>query len=102
MYAENPYDDAKRLGQLQQNLRKNPAADFLTLRKEIEARLYEANALGPTLAAGASVLDVGCGCGDTSLSLADTVGASGRVVGVDVSAPNLAVAQRRAPGRASR
>lgn len=51
--------------------------------------------------AGEAVLDVGCGCGDTSLSLADAVGASGRVLGVDVSAPMLAVARKRAAGRAN-
>jgi SAM-dependent methyltransferase len=48
---------------------------------------------------GEAVLDVGCGCGDTSLSLADAVGAPGRVLGVDVSAPMLAVARQRAAGR---
>lgn len=49
-------------------------------------------------AAGEHVLDVGCGCGDTSLALAAAVGASGRVVGLDVSSPMLAVARRRAAG----
>jgi len=48
---------------------------------------------------GERVLDVGCGCGDTSLVLADTVGSTGAVVGVDVSSPMLAVARRRAAGR---
>jgi len=45
---------------------------------------------------GESVLDVGCGPGTTTLMLAGAVGARGRVVGVDVSAPLLAVARRRA------
>lgn len=49
--------------------------------------------------AGERVLDVGCGCGDTSLTLADEVGLTGSVVGVDVSAPMLEVARGRARGR---
>ncbi|MBK8839217.1 MAG: methyltransferase domain-containing protein [Hyphomonadaceae bacterium] len=50
---------------------------------------------------GERVLDVGCGCGDTSLELARAVGAQGSVVGLDVSAPMLAVARRRATGMAN-
>ncbi len=45
---------------------------------------------------GERVVDVGCGCGDTTLDLARAVGASGAVLGVDVSQPMLAVARRRA------
>jgi SAM-dependent methyltransferase len=45
---------------------------------------------------GERVLDVGCGCGATSLALAERVGERGRVVGVDISAPMLARAQERA------
>jgi SAM-dependent methyltransferase len=42
------------------------------------------------------VIDVGCGCGDTSLALGRSVGSGGSVVGVDVSGPMLEVARRRA------
>ncbi len=45
---------------------------------------------------GETVLDVGCGGGRTTLDLADAVGPGGRVMGVDVSAPILAVARDRA------
>ncbi|MEO8115542.1 MAG: class I SAM-dependent methyltransferase [Phenylobacterium sp.] len=52
------------------------------------------DALAP--AAGERVLDIGCGCGQTTLALADRVGAGGAVLGVDISAPMLEVARRRA------
>ncbi len=45
---------------------------------------------------GERVLDVGCGCGWTSLVAAEAVGARGAVLGVDVSAPMLERARQRA------
>ena len=44
---------------------------------------------------GEKVLDIGCGNGSTSLALAEAVGASGDVMGVDVSQPMLAIARSR-------
>jgi len=41
------------------------------------------------------VLDVGCGAGQSTLQLAELVGPGGRVVGVDISPPLLAHAQKR-------
>jgi SAM-dependent methyltransferase len=48
---------------------------------------------------GEVVLDVGCGCGATTEELMSLVGTSGRVVGLDVSAPMLARARERLAGR---
>jgi SAM-dependent methyltransferase len=48
------------------------------------------------LARGERVLDVGCGCGDTTLALAERVGASGAVLGLDLSGPMLSRARERA------
>jgi len=47
------------------------------------------------------VLDIGCGCGHTSLSLAQRVGAKGSVTGIDISAPMLAVASQLAAEHSS-
>jgi SAM-dependent methyltransferase len=47
------------------------------------------------LVRGERVLDVGCGCGDSTLEIARRVGAAG-VMGIDLSAPMLALARERA------
>jgi SAM-dependent methyltransferase len=45
---------------------------------------------------GERVIDIGCGCGDTSLEIARIVGKTGAVLGIDVSTPMLEVALSRA------
>lgn len=52
------------------------------------------DALDP--AADERIIDIGCGAGQTSLELAGEVGPDGTVLGVDISAPLLEVARRRA------
>jgi len=51
-------------------------------------------ALAP--AEGEHILDIGCGCGATSLDLAWAIDPEGSVLGVDISEPMLAVARQRA------
>lgn len=50
------------------------------------------------VAPGERVLDVGCGCGTTTLAFAAATGPKGRVTGLDVSAPMLGLARKRAAG----
>ena len=71
------------------------------LDRQIEPLGLEAmRALAP--APGERILDVGCGCGQTSLELATRVTASGAVTGADISVPMLEVARARVvPGGAA-
>lgn len=52
--------------------------------------------LGPHVAAGMKVLDVGCAMGFFSLPLAEMVGVTGKVVSVDVQGKMLPVLRKRA------
>ncbi len=53
-------------------------------------------ALAPKV--GETLIDIGCGCGDTTMELAQRVGPAGAVVGVDISKPMLELARARASG----
>ena len=59
------------------------------------ARLLERAGARP----GERLLDVGCGAGTSTLRLAEQVGPSGHVLGIDISEPMLALARRRAAER---
>ena len=45
---------------------------------------------------GETVLDIGCGCGTTTMMIAEAAGPSGHVTGLDISAPMLDFARERA------
>ncbi|WP_328766223.1 class I SAM-dependent methyltransferase [Streptomyces sp. NBC_00286] len=62
------------------------------LLRPFEELLVEAMSVGP----GAHVLDVGCGTGSTTVTVARRLGPAGRCVGVDISDPMLSAARVRA------
>jgi SAM-dependent methyltransferase len=75
-------------------------------RRWVERQQSQDVVLGPILQAtleraqprqGERVVDIGCGTGASSIALAERVGPSGQVLGVDVSAPMLARASERLP-----
>jgi SAM-dependent methyltransferase len=65
-----------------QDIVLGPVADVLFDRAKVKA--------------GERIVDVGCGAGATTIALAEKVGASGHVLGVDISAPMLARARQLA------
>ena len=75
-------------------------SDAELARLRLQGAYYRASSLDFFASAGIddgmSVLDFGCGIGETTFLLAELVGGRGRVVGVDGSAASLAVATQRA------
>ncbi len=61
---------------------------------EVNARYYGCGLVSPEALERASVLDLGCGAGRDVYTLAQLVGPDGRVVGVDMTPEQLAVARR--------
>lgn len=64
------------------------------IHPEVLARYYGCGLVSPPLLAGCRVLDLGCGSGRDVYALAQVVGEQGEVVGVDMTAEQLAVARR--------
>ena len=60
----------------------------------ITQRFFDEAGVGP----GMRVLDVGCGAGDTSVLVAEMIGESGEVVGVDRAPAAIAAAQTKGKG----
>jgi len=83
----------ERAGEAWTRLQEQTDAQLDSFGREAMARLG--------VARGKRVVDVGCGCGQTLLELADLVGPEGRVLGVDISAPMLERARQRAASRPS-
>ena len=61
----------------------------------ITAHLHAVSDVQP----GERVIDIGCGCGTTTLVFADAVGPTGHVLGVDISDPMLEVTRLASAGR---
>ncbi len=74
----------QRWVEAQESMDRNMASITAALLPHVGAKMGEA------------VLDIGCGCGTTTLAYADAVGPDGRVVGLDISAPMLGLARTRA------
>jgi SAM-dependent methyltransferase len=77
----------------------NAGPTWVAMQDELDHELRELGlaamaALAPR--EGERLVDIGCGCGATTLELARRVGAGGSVLGADISAPMLAVASERA------
>ncbi len=50
---------------------------------------------------GLRILDIGCGCGSSTLALAEAVGLEGAVIGADISKPMIARARERAAAQSA-
>ncbi|NHN37241.1 methyltransferase domain-containing protein [Pseudomaricurvus alcaniphilus] len=64
------------------------------IHPEVLSRYYGCGLVCPPLLEGCRVLDLGCGSGRDVYALAQLVGASGEVVGVDMTDEQLAVARQ--------
>ena len=97
-----PTDDTHRLGY--QRVDDDPDVDVLlaamdgTAGWEATLRLRSWERAQLHLAHGERLLDVGCGLGEASLELAEDLGETGELVGIDASESMLRVARSNAEG----
>lgn len=71
-------------------LQKELDDQLLPLQNELLARV--------DIQPGDNLLDIGCGCGATSIALLDSIGDTGSVTGIDISRPMLEHARSRTQG----
>jgi len=64
------------------------------LHEEVREKFYGCGSPIPPVLAGATVLDLGCGSGRDSFLMSKLVGEAGRVIGIDMTDEQLAVARR--------
>lgn len=72
------------------------------LHPEVTARFYGCGSPLPPALKGCTVLDLGCGSGRDCYLLSKLVGESGRVIGIDMTEEQLAVAKRHCDWHAER
>ncbi|HXI86548.1 MAG TPA: methyltransferase domain-containing protein [Parvularculaceae bacterium] len=72
------------------------------IHPEVKARYYGCGLIAPQALEGCRVLDLGCGAGQDVYVLSRLVGARGSVVGVDMTAEQLAVAKAHRDWHADR
>ncbi|WP_417743676.1 class I SAM-dependent methyltransferase [Salipiger sp.] len=81
-----------------------PGRHWVRLHRELDmlhARLTDILLDAADPRPGARVIDIGCGAGAVSLAAAERVGPEGHLLGLDISAPLIALARERAEGRPS-
>lgn len=90
MQAQKPFSETYVLGQTDQSIQR------LLMQSQMLNPFTRRMLTDAGLSAGMNVLDIGCGPGDVSLIAADLVGETGSVLGVDMNAGVLQLAQARA------
>ncbi|MGH3397719.1 MAG: class I SAM-dependent methyltransferase [Streptosporangiaceae bacterium] len=70
-------------------------------RDAVLAPVADALLTAASISPGNAVIDIGCGCGATTLAAAQAAGPAGTVLGIDLSGPMLSVARRRAREQAT-
>ena len=78
------------------------AAALANIHPEVSARYYGCGLVAPDGLEGKTVLDLGCGAGRDVFLLAQLTGPTGRVIGVDMTDEQLAVARAHEAWHAAR
>ena len=72
------------------------------IHEEVKAKFYGCGLIAPELLHAAAILDLGCGAGRDAYLLSRLVGQDGRIIGVDMTPEQLAVARKHVAWHAER